>query len=586
MISEKGGAERREIYEVTELSVGRVQGNDLMLPKGNVSKRHARLLYRDGRFIVTDLNSTNGTYVNRRRIAQATIVREGDRIYIGDYVLRIESGEGVEPQPARRPVTGSMPGQSQPAPEEPSSPALMPSEEPSAVLPSTALGQSAYQSDERSEARRRAPSIDSDAFEVTLRQSTAPAERIAAWLSEVFRKVADEAGKALLEQRSDHSPVIALLDSKLAQSQPPFDLPSQGLDRLKEQLRSELLALGPLGPLLDDPQVTHISVPRFDQVVVIREGRRSRASAGFSCDAALRLAIARLCQRAGGEPGPNEYAVERRLPHGALLGALLDPAMPAFCVISRAFEASVTMEELVRRGVVSRAMATLLAHAVIGRANILVFGGQDGGSELVVNALASAAEDSALLSVEHVDPLLATSARVRRVSLRKEGLALSRLIHLAHRLQESRMIIDVGPADAGLLALEAITDGADGVIAVGRAPSAATGLTRLAAAISAVRHGIAPEAAREWLARSFDLVVTVRQLRDGRHRVLKIAEPSYDAGQLAARDIFAFVIERTAAGGAIEGSFSASGIVPQIVEDLGTRGLPLDSSLFSRPPSR
>ena len=90
VVHEKGGAERREAFESAEITVGRVQGNDLMLPKGNVSKRHARLLYRDGRFIVTDLNSTNGTYVNRRRITQATIVREGDRIYIGDFVLRIE----------------------------------------------------------------------------------------------------------------------------------------------------------------------------------------------------------------------------------------------------------------------------------------------------------------------------------------------------------------------------------------------------------------------------------------------------------------------------------------------------------------
>src|SRR5687768_2179107 len=69
-----------------------------MLPKGNVSKRHARLLYRDGRFIVTDLKSTNGTYVNGRKIAQATIVREGDKIYIGDFVLRIElGGDGAQP---------------------------------------------------------------------------------------------------------------------------------------------------------------------------------------------------------------------------------------------------------------------------------------------------------------------------------------------------------------------------------------------------------------------------------------------------------------------------------------------------------
>ena len=94
IISEKGGAERRESFDRTEINVGRVQGNDLMLPKGNVSKRHARLLYRDGRFIVTDLKSTNGTYVNGRKIAQATIVREGDKIYIGDFVLRIEAGVG------------------------------------------------------------------------------------------------------------------------------------------------------------------------------------------------------------------------------------------------------------------------------------------------------------------------------------------------------------------------------------------------------------------------------------------------------------------------------------------------------------
>ena len=99
IVHEKGGAERREIFDAAELSVGRVQGNELMLPKGNVSKRHARLLYRDGRFIVTDLNSTNGTYVNRHKITQATIVREGDRIYIGDFVLRIETSgaDGLSP---------------------------------------------------------------------------------------------------------------------------------------------------------------------------------------------------------------------------------------------------------------------------------------------------------------------------------------------------------------------------------------------------------------------------------------------------------------------------------------------------------
>lgn len=121
IISEKGGAERREAFDKNEINVGRVQGNDLMLPKGNVSKHHARLLFRDGRFIVTDLKSTNGTYVNGRKIAQATIVREGDKIYIGDFVLRLETNSAVgasAPPPADPGATAASPGLSPPAPED------------------------------------------------------------------------------------------------------------------------------------------------------------------------------------------------------------------------------------------------------------------------------------------------------------------------------------------------------------------------------------------------------------------------------------------------------------------------------------
>src|SRR5689334_22447710 len=124
IISEKGGAERRESFDRAEINVGRVQGNELMLPKGNVSKRHARLIYRDGRFIVTDLKSTNGTYVNGRKIAQATIVREGDKIYVGDFVLRIEMS-GSTPSPR---LAGGAPSTSTaPSPSFPGAPPPRPS---------------------------------------------------------------------------------------------------------------------------------------------------------------------------------------------------------------------------------------------------------------------------------------------------------------------------------------------------------------------------------------------------------------------------------------------------------------------------
>ena len=90
VISEKGGAERRETFVQGEVVVGRAQGVDLRLDKGNVSKQHAKLALKDGRFIVSDLKSTNGTWVNGKKIANATILREGDKVYVGDFVLRVE----------------------------------------------------------------------------------------------------------------------------------------------------------------------------------------------------------------------------------------------------------------------------------------------------------------------------------------------------------------------------------------------------------------------------------------------------------------------------------------------------------------
>jgi pilus assembly protein CpaF len=104
-----------------------------MLPKGNVSKHHARLLYRDGRFIVTDLKSTNGTYVNGRKISQATIVREGDKIYIGDFVLRLETSAAAQPAaspdgsyPPNDDSQGRTPARMGPMPREATPPPVAP----------------------------------------------------------------------------------------------------------------------------------------------------------------------------------------------------------------------------------------------------------------------------------------------------------------------------------------------------------------------------------------------------------------------------------------------------------------------------
>ena len=94
-ITEKGGEQRRVDFDKTEVTIGRVQGNDIILPKGNVSKRHSRIVLKDGKFIIVDLKSTNGTYVNGRKITSPLVIKPSDKIYIGDFILAVEDGEGV-----------------------------------------------------------------------------------------------------------------------------------------------------------------------------------------------------------------------------------------------------------------------------------------------------------------------------------------------------------------------------------------------------------------------------------------------------------------------------------------------------------
>jgi RNA polymerase sigma factor (sigma-70 family) len=97
VITASGGQQRRLELDKPEVNVGRARGNDIILPAGNVSKRHARFVLKDGKVIIVDLRSSNGTFVNGRKITTPLVIKETDRIHIGDFILHVEPGERVDP---------------------------------------------------------------------------------------------------------------------------------------------------------------------------------------------------------------------------------------------------------------------------------------------------------------------------------------------------------------------------------------------------------------------------------------------------------------------------------------------------------
>ncbi len=72
-----------------ELTVGRAAGCQVTLDDTFASQLHARVFTRDGQWYVEDLGSTNGTYLNRRKVAGPMVMQRGDKLQIGQTVLEL-----------------------------------------------------------------------------------------------------------------------------------------------------------------------------------------------------------------------------------------------------------------------------------------------------------------------------------------------------------------------------------------------------------------------------------------------------------------------------------------------------------------
>jgi pilus assembly protein CpaF len=639
IISEKGGAERRETFDRNEINVGRVQGNDLMLPKGNVSKHHARLLYRDGRFIVTDLKSTNGTYVNGRKISQATIVREGDKIYIGDFVLRLETGQGAAaseaaaandsaprataprvspmirdaasappppdaptgapPAPAVMQTMGSSfsappasPGHRVPEqnvshfplerdPDSESAPGFAgagmprvpgPPRLPQAdarpkttgAMPGTAVPAGAARATPR-------PTLQQDAYRKAL---IALVDRVTDVVGLASVDIAFVTDEALIERIDAASREQARAMRRDGEAPETVDVESLARDAVRE-----LVDLGPLVSLLEEDQADEIYVPRPDCVLMVRDGHVSVVDPSFTSEEALSRVVARLAHRSGESARPGEAIVERRLGRGARMTAVGPPLASGWAVtIRKQVRAEVSLEDHVRSGVMSRAMATLLETCVTARANVLVVG-CGGGTTSMVAALAfavPAGERIALL--EDSDEIQVAHAFVTRVALGERMVSGADAVRAASRLRPDRLVVATLEGPVAAATVDAVSAGSEGVVVGVSAPSMRHALARLAAQIGLARPGTSLDVAREAVAETFDVAIEVVRTVDGRLRVTRLAEiTGSDAAGVIVRDLF-----QSSADGTGEAGFVATGATPRFLHDFAARGVKLDSALFRR----
>jgi hypothetical protein len=88
-VVEPAGQRGRAYDLADELTVGRAPGCQITLDDTYASQLHARIFRKDGQLYVEDLGSTNGTYLNRKKVTAPVALRKGDRLQVGKTVMEL-----------------------------------------------------------------------------------------------------------------------------------------------------------------------------------------------------------------------------------------------------------------------------------------------------------------------------------------------------------------------------------------------------------------------------------------------------------------------------------------------------------------
>jgi pilus assembly protein CpaF len=362
-------------------------------------------------------------------------------------------------------------------------------------------------------------------------------------------------------------------------------------DMVVVQVLDEIFGLGPLEPLIKDPEISDILVNTFKQVYIERHGRLERTEVMFQDDRHLLQVIDRIVSAVGRRIDDSSPMVDARLPDGSRVNAIIKPlALDGPHLSIRKFKRdALSGEDLLRTESLTDEMLTLLKAIVKARLNVLISGGTGAGKTTLLNILSSfipvterivTIEDSAELQLKqpHVVRL-----ETRPANIEGQGEVPQRLLLInALRMRPDRIIMGECRGSEAIDMLQAMNTGHDGSLTTLHANTPRDALSRLETMISMANLELPERAMRQQIASAINLVIQVSRLSDGSRKLMQISEiVGMEGDVITMQDIFIYDREGVGENDKILGRFRATGIRPRFSDRLKSYGIDLSSLLFS-----
>jgi len=359
--------------------------------------------------------------------------------------------------------------------------------------------------------------------------------------------------------------------------------------RLFDQIKAEILGLGPLEPLLADETITEIMVNGPKNIYIERLGKIYHTNATFESEDHVLRILERIVAPLGRRIDESQPYVDARLMDGSRVNAVIRPIslIGPTITIRKFAKQPLTIDDLINFGTLTPAIIEFLRACVIARLNIIVSGGTGSGKTTLLNVLSGfIPDDERIITIENAAELQLRQEHVVTLESRppniegKGEITIRDLVVNSLRMRPDRIIVGECRSGEALDMLQAMNTGHDGSLTTLHSNSPRDTLARLEVMCLMAGMDLPVRAIREQIASAVNLICHEERLRDGSRKIVKITEiQGMEGDVIVLSDIFEFEQTGIEAGKVI-GRIRPTGLRPKFIEHIEAVGIHLPPSVF------
>jgi len=406
-----------------------------------------------------------------------------------------------------------------------------------------------------------------------------------------------------------HSQLLNLLDLTVLESLPQEQLraelailvkqviraeqielaPAQ-LHTLTVNIQNEVMGLGPIEPLLADPEISDILVNGPSAVYIERRGRLEKTEIQFSTNEHLTRIIEKIVSRVGRRIDESSPMVDARLPDGSRVNAIIPPlALDGPILSIRRFSINpLGVDDLIGLGTLNRNIASVISALVKLKTNVLISGGTGSGKTTLLNMMSSfVPEDERTITIEDAAELQLQQPHVVRLETRPpniEGrgeISQRSLVKNSLRMRPDRIVVGEVRGAEVLDMLQAMNTGHQGSMTTVHANSPRDAITRLENMVNLAGFNIGIKPIRQQIASAITVIIQIARLIDGSRKIISLQEITGIEGEvIEMHEIFRYEQRSILPDGKVSGEFIATGIRPRFLDRMRAAGLTISDLAF------